>query len=71
MSDKIRRETESPTHQRATFNDPLRDGLDPTAPGSPHEADGEAQHQSRRSHGTPVTAKSEDEERHDAPKDRD
>jgi hypothetical protein len=35
------RDTETPSHQRASFNDPLPGG-DPTAPGAPHEPGGEA-----------------------------
>lgn len=35
------RDTETPSHQRADFNDPLPGG-DPTAPGAPHEPGGEA-----------------------------
>jgi hypothetical protein len=35
------RDTETPSHQRADFNDPLPSG-DPTAPGAPHEPGGEA-----------------------------
>jgi hypothetical protein len=35
----------TPSHQRAAFNDPLPGG-DPTAPGAPHEAGGEALTQS-------------------------
>ena len=54
MSDEIRRDTSSPSHDRAPFNDPLRDGLDPTAPGAPHEPGGEAERQSERSAGTPL-----------------
>ena len=34
------RDTETPSHQRADFNDPLPGG-DPTAPGAPHEPGGE------------------------------
>lgn len=34
------RDTESATHQRAPFSDPLADGMDPTAPGAPHEPGG-------------------------------
>lgn len=34
------RDTETPSHQRASFNDPLPGG-DPTAPGAPHEPGGE------------------------------
>jgi hypothetical protein len=35
------RDTETPSHQRASYNDPLPGG-DPTAPGSPQEPGGEA-----------------------------
>jgi hypothetical protein len=35
------RDTETPSHQRADYNDPLPGG-DPTAPGAPHEPGGEA-----------------------------
>jgi hypothetical protein len=35
------RDTETPSHQRADFNDPIPGG-DPTAPGAPHEPGGEA-----------------------------
>lgn len=35
-----RLDTETPSHQRASFNDPLPGG-DPTAPGAPHEPGGE------------------------------
>ena len=34
------RDSETPSHQRASFNDPLPGG-DPTAPGAPHEPGGE------------------------------
>lgn len=54
MAEHSKRDIESPTHQRAPFNDPLRDGLDPTSPGAPHEPGGEAQRQSQRSPGTPL-----------------
>lgn len=40
------RDTETASHQRADFNDPLPGG-DPTAPGAPHEPGGEAFTQSR------------------------
>ena len=48
-------DTETPSHQRADFNDPLPGG-DPTAPGAPHEAGGEAFNQSTSSN--PTTSKS-------------
>ena len=35
-----RRDIATPSHQRASFNDPLPGG-DPTAPGAPHEPGGE------------------------------
>jgi hypothetical protein len=35
------RDTETPSHQRASYNDPLPGG-DPTAPGAPNEPGGEA-----------------------------
>jgi len=38
-------DTESSSHQRADYNDPLVGG-DPTAPGAPHEPGGEAFRQS-------------------------
>ena len=62
MSETVRRDTESPTHQRAPFNDPLREGLDPTAPGAPHEPGGEAERQSERSPGTPIASTPDSEE---------
>jgi len=40
------RDTASPSHQRPPFADPLPGGLDPTAPGAPHEPGGEATRQS-------------------------
>ena len=40
-------DTESPSHQRPPFADPLADGADPTAPGSPHEPGGVDYNQSR------------------------
>ena len=46
-SDDHTRDTESPQHRRATFNDPLPGGMDPTAPGAPHEPGGDAFRQSQ------------------------
>lgn len=43
MTEKHRnteRDTESSTHQRAPFSEPLADGMDPTAPGAAHEPSG-------------------------------
>ena len=54
MSAEKRRDTASPSHDRAPFNDQLRDGLDPTSPGAPQEPGGEAERQSQRSAGTPM-----------------
>jgi hypothetical protein len=50
MADSTRdrdRDTESPTHQRPSFSDPLAGGIDPTAPGAPHEPGGTDYHQSQ------------------------
>jgi len=63
MATDRKRDTASDTHQRAPFNDPLRGGMDPTAPGAPHEPGGEASRQSERSEGTPITAAPDSEER--------
>ena len=39
-------DTETPSHQRPPFADPLAEGADPTAPGSPHEPGGSDYRQS-------------------------
>ena len=67
MSKEIRRDTPSPSHERAPYSDPLRDGLDPTSPGAPHEPGGEAERQSQRSPGTPLHDKTDWEVQHDRP----
>lgn len=39
-------DTESPSHDRPSYSDPLPGGGDPTAPGAPHEPGGEDYRQS-------------------------
>lgn len=46
MASEKDRDIASPSHQRPPFSDPLPGGVDPTAPGAPHEPGGEALRQS-------------------------
>ena len=51
------RDFASRSHQRPPFADPLAGGIDPTAPGAPHEPGGEAMRQSRvKNPNTPSTS---------------
>ena len=47
MASEKERDVASPSHQRPPFADPLAGGIDPTAPGAPHEPGGEATNQSQ------------------------
>lgn len=47
MDRKAQPDTESPSHQRPPFADPLAGRVDPTAPGAPHEPGGEDYNQSK------------------------
>lgn len=57
MASEKDRDSASPSHQRPPFADPLPGGIDPTAPGAPHEPGGEALRQSReKDRETPATS---------------
>lgn len=47
MASEKDRDIATPSHQRPPFADPLPGGMDPTAPGAPHEPGGDAMRQSR------------------------
>lgn len=61
------RQDDSSTHDRPPFADPLADGMDPTAPGAPHEPGGSDYHQSEtRTADTPDRVQP-DRDQHRAP----
>lgn len=63
MASEKDRDVASPSHQRPPFADPLPGGIDPTAPGAPHEPGGEALRQSKvKNPATPSTSLSDLEE---------
>ena len=53
MDRKPTADTESPSHQRPPFSDPLAGRVDPTSPGAPHEPGGVDYRQSESEERTP------------------